>query len=187
MSNRLKNALGLGLALGLTASIASAATAVASSPAQPAASAVPAGPAPSDKAQIEALEATFAAAFNAKNVTKIMACYARDGLFVFDVAPPRQHVGWEDYKKDWESLFTNIKGPVKFKISELDVTAVGSVAYSHSIQAVRWTAAGGTAAELTVRVTDVYRKMSGEWRIVQEHVSVPVDPDTGKADLMSKP
>jgi hypothetical protein len=27
----------------------------------------------------------------------------------------------------------------------------------------------------------------GHWLIVQEHLSVPVDLDTGKADLLSKP
>jgi uncharacterized protein (TIGR02246 family) len=176
MSNQWKIAFGLGVALGYTATIASAATPGAATPGG-------AG----DKAQIEALEAKFAAGFSAKDVSKIMSCYARDALFVFDVAPPRQHVGWEDYKKDWEGLFGAITGPVTFKISDLDVTAVGSVAYSHSIQDVHWTGAGGAAVEMTVRVTDVYRKVAGKWRIVQEHVSVPVDLDTGKGDLKSKP
>jgi ketosteroid isomerase-like protein len=41
--------------------------------------------------------------------------------------------------------------------------------------------------DLTVRVTDVYRKINGTWLIVHEHVSVPVDLDTGKPDLSSKP
>jgi len=38
-----------------------------------------------------------------------------------------------------------------------------------------------------VRVTDVYRKTGGRWKIVQEHVSVPVDFATGKPDMLSKP
>ena len=33
----------------------------------------------------------------------------------------------------------------------------------------------------------VYRKIGGKWFIVQEHVSVPVDLETMKPDLMSKP
>jgi len=41
--------------------------------------------------------------------------------------------------------------------------------------------------DVVVRVTDVYRKIKGEWLIVQEHVSFPVDIDSGKADLLSKP
>ena len=72
----------------------------ASAPAAKPAATKPAAAGPSDKARIEALEARFAAAFNAKDAAKVMASYAHDGLFVFDVSPPRQHVGWADYKQD---------------------------------------------------------------------------------------
>jgi uncharacterized protein (TIGR02246 family) len=165
-----------------------AAQGAASAPvAPPAAAKPPAAKAPSDKAQIEALEKSFAAAINAKSVSRIMSVYAREGLFVFDVTPPRQHVGWDDYKKDWDGFLAASPGPLTFGISDLDVTVVGPVAYGHSIQDARMTAADGAKSELVVRVTDVYRKQAGKWRIVQEHVSVPVDLDTGKGDLMSKP
>ena len=40
---------------------------------------------------------------------------------------------------------------------------------------------------MTVRVTDVYKKINGNWLAVHEHVSVPVDLDTGQPDLTSKP
>ncbi|HVN00365.1 MAG TPA: nuclear transport factor 2 family protein [Caulobacteraceae bacterium] len=184
----------IGLVAALAASVAAgaaiAATAPASAPAAKPAAATATKPAavapkgPSDKAQIEALEKGFAAAFNAKDVDKIMSYYARQGLFVFDVTPPRQHVGWDDYKKDWEGFLGPIKGGVKFELSDLDITVVGSVAYSHSIQNIH---TSSPDSDLVVRVTDVYRKSGGKWRIVQEHVSVPVDVDTGKADLLSKP
>jgi uncharacterized protein (TIGR02246 family) len=147
-----------------------------------------AAPAKSDKAAMEALEQRFAAALNARDVDAIMKVYAPGpGLFVFDVTPPRQHVGWEDYRKDWQDFFTSMPGQIKFSISDLDVTTVGPAAYSHSIQTVRFTGKDGSKAELVVRVTDVYRKAHGQWLIVQEHVSVPVDLDSGKADTLSKP
>jgi ketosteroid isomerase-like protein len=146
------------------------------------------GVAAGDKAAIEALEAQFVAAFNAKDVDAIMRVYEPgSGLFVFDVTPPRQHVGWADYKADWEGTFKSMPGPFHFSISHLSVTVVGPVGYGHSIQKVLFTRANGSKGELTVRVTDVYRKIHGKWLIVQEHVSVPVDVDTGKADLLSKP
>ena len=165
---------------------ASAATApAAAAAAKPPAVAKPAGP--SDKAQIEALEKGFIAAFNAKNADKVMSYYARDGLFVFDVGPPRQHVGSADYKADWEGLFAAFPGPLSVELSDLSVTVVGSVAYGHSIQDGHFTTKDGAKTELVVRVTDVYRKNGGKWKIVQEHVSVPVDLDTQKPDLLSKP
>jgi ketosteroid isomerase-like protein len=161
------------------------AAAPGAAPAAKPAAAKPAGP--SDHAQIEALEKGFAAAFNTKNVDKIMSYYTHDGLFVFDVSPPREYVGWAAYKKDWEALFAGFPGPVTMQMSELSVTVVGAVAYGHSIQDSHFTAADGTATELVVRVTDDYRKLGGKWKIVQEHVSVPVDLATLKPDPLSKP
>jgi uncharacterized protein (TIGR02246 family) len=147
--------------------------------------AVPA--APSDEAQIQTLEKQFIAAFQARDVAKIMSFYAPEGLFVFDLVPPRQYVGQAAYKKDWETTFAEIPGALKVGISDLSVTVVGPVAYGHSIQSMSWTDKKGKPASLVVRVTDVYRKTGDKWLIVQEHVSVPVDLDTGKPDMMSKP
>jgi ketosteroid isomerase-like protein len=141
-----------------------------------------------DKASIEALETRFRDAFVAKDVNAVMAVYAPGAhLFVFDVTPPRQHVGWQDLKKDWQDLLAAFPGPISVTISDLDITVVGSVAYSHSIQDGHLTAKDGTKTHVVVRVTDVYRKLKGQWLIVQEHVSVPVDLATQKPDLLSKP
>ena len=69
--------------------------------------------APSDEAQIRALESRFTAAFNAKDVDDIMRVYVPDdSLVVFDVVPPRQYVGAEAYRKDWEGLMIQLMGPV---------------------------------------------------------------------------
>jgi hypothetical protein len=38
-----------------------------------------------------------------------------------------------------------------------------------------------------VRVSDVYRKIKGQWLVVHEHVSVPIDLATSKPDFASKP
>jgi ketosteroid isomerase-like protein len=141
-----------------------------------------------DKASIEALEMRFRDAVIAKDAKAIMQFYEPGThLFVFDVTPPRQHVGWQDYKKDWEDVFAAFPGPDTFAIADLDITVVGSVAYGHSIQDGQFTAKDGTKAHLVARVTDVYRKLKGQWLIVQEHVSVPVDLATQKPDLLSKP
>jgi ketosteroid isomerase-like protein len=144
--------------------------------------------APADAAMIRALEDKFVAAFNAKDVDAIMKVYVPDEtLFVFDVTPPRQYVGAKAYRKDWEEFFSVFNGKPKFAITDLDVVAVGTIAYSHSIQHVSGTDTKSKPIDFTVRVTDVYRKIKGNWLVVQEHVSVPVDFDTGKPDMSSKP
>lgn len=145
-------------------------------------------PAMNDKAQIEALENQFAVAFNAKDVDAIMKAYEPDqGLFVFDVVTPRQYVGYAAYKKDWQGFLAGFKGPLKFAMSDLSIDTDGTMGYSHSIQHVSGTDAKDKPVEFVVRITDVYRKIDGAWKIVHEHVSVPVNFDTGKPDMMSTP
>jgi uncharacterized protein (TIGR02246 family) len=150
--------------------------------------AMPAQASSSDEDAIRALESRFAAAFNAKDVDAIMKEYVPDeSLVVFDVVPPRQYVGAAAYRKDWQDFFATLHGPVKFDITDLQVTADEVLGFSHSIQHVSGTDSKGQPIDLTVRVTDAYRKVNGNWLIVHEHVSVPVDLDTGKPDLASKP
>ncbi|MBV8116218.1 MAG: nuclear transport factor 2 family protein [Silvibacterium sp.] len=143
---------------------------------------------PNDEAQIRALEQRFAEAFKAKDVDGIMANYEDSrNLVFFDVVPRREYLGWDAYKKDWQDFFASI-GPITlFEVKDLTVNVDGSLAYSYSFQHYLAKMKTGESKDVTVRVTDVYRKRVGKWLIVQEHVSVPVDPQTGKADLKSKP
>ena len=141
----------------------------------------------SDEAAIRTLEQNFAQAVKAKDVNKIMNVYEHSAkLVVFDVIPPREYVGWDAYKKDWQDFLATFSGPVTFEIDGLDVTAVGNLGYGYSFQRVAGKSADGTAIDMTVRVTDVYRKSDGKWLVVHEHISVPVDLKSGKADLQSK-
>lgn len=142
-----------------------------------------------DKQEIRALEDRFAAAVRAKDIDSVMKTYAPGAqLFVFDVTPPRQYVGFDAYRKDWQEFLAAFPGPVdKFEVQDLNIETDGTLAYSHSIQPLVATAKNGSKFSFTARVTDGYRKINGKWLITLEHVSVPVDLDTGKADLASTP
>ena len=150
--------------------------------------AVPVWASGKDEAAIRALESQFAAAFKAKDIDAIMKVYVPDeSLLVFDVVPPRQYAGAKAYRKDWQDLFGMFPGPLKVEISDLHVVTDRTLGYGHSIQHLSGADARGQTIDLTVRVTDAYRKIKGRWLIVHEHVSVPVDLATGKPDLASKP
>jgi ketosteroid isomerase-like protein len=137
-----------------------------------------------DVAAIQKLEATFMAATNARDVDAIMKLYMPGTtLFVFDVGPPTAHIGWDDYKKDWQQTFAEMKGPIKGTIDDLQITVAGRLAYSHSLQRIAGTDMQGKPMDITFRVTDVYQKTKTGWLIVQEHVSVPFDFQTGKPVL----
>ena len=141
-----------------------------------------------DKNAITALIENERKAFENHDVNSILAGYASgEQLVVFDVVPPREYRGWDNYKKDWEGFLAVFSGPIHNTVSDVSIDADHSLAYSHYIEDAQLTAKDGTVAEVTVRVTDVYRKIGRKWLIVHEHISVPVDLATGKADLASKP
>ena len=134
------------------------------------------------------LESKFTDAVKAKDLDKIMANYNNsDNLVVFDVIPPRQYTGWNAYKEDFRNFLAQCKDSPNFEISDLEIYGDVRVAYSHSIQHFTCTDQQGKKLDLTFRVTDGYQNFHHQWLIWHEHVSVPVDLTTGKADLQSKP
>jgi len=141
-----------------------------------------------DEAAIRALEDNFAAALNAGDIDAMMSHYVPDeSLVVFDLVPPRQHLGADAYRKAWEHFFATFQGTPKIVIADLSITVDGNVGFSHSIQHVTGTDKQGRAVDRTVRVTDGYRQIGDKWLIALEHISVPVNLKTGQPDFDSKP
>jgi ketosteroid isomerase-like protein len=139
-------------------------------------------------AELKAVEDQFLTAFTAKDVNAIMQiCVPDDSLVVFDVHPPREYRGAEAYRKDWEDLFNRFSGPLQAEISEVEAVAGEDVGYVHSIHHVAGAMKNGKQVDYMVRVTDGFKKINGKWLIAHTHVSFPVDPQTGNADMQSKP
>jgi ketosteroid isomerase-like protein len=141
-----------------------------------------------DEAAIQALEDRFTAAFNAGDIDAIMKNYIPDKSFIlFDVVPRKEYIGADAYRKAWIEMFSRFKGTPKIVITDLSITVDGNVGFSHSFMRVTGTDIQGHSIDRTVRVTDGYRKIGGNWLIVHEHISVPVDFATGKLVPITKP
>jgi ketosteroid isomerase-like protein len=137
--------------------------------------------------RIDSLYRNLVRAIDHKDLDAIMSAYANDGsLFVFDVVPPREYVGWPAYRKDWKSLLASLR-TAKVSLGEFRVVTSGDVAYDHYVLNFASVDREGHAETTVIRATDVLRKRGGAWSIVQEHFSVPFDYETGKADPMSRP
>jgi uncharacterized protein (TIGR02246 family) len=151
--------------------------------------ATPVSPARADtRADIKALVDRYVAAVKAKDVDAIMKVYVPDKtLLVFDVFLPRQYAGAAVYRKDWQDFVDSFNGPIGIEVTDLEIGADQTLAFSHDIE--RWTGTDkqGKKVDITVRVTDVYKKIKGRWLIVHEHNSFPVDANNGNADLNSTP
>lgn len=144
----------------------------------------------SDEAAIRALQHRFAAAVNTRDIDGIMKNYIPDkpakSLVVFDVVPRKEHLGADAYRQGWEDFFSRFK-TVKLTIIGLSITVDGNVGFGHSFMNTKGTDMQGNPVDRTVRVTAGYRKIGGNWLIVHEHISVPVDFATGKLVPVTKP
>jgi len=143
----------------------------------------------SDEAQIKALEQRIADGAKAKDVDAIMKNYAPgETLLVFDVIPPREYKGADAFRKDWQGFLDSSDGPITIENSDMNITSDGKMAFATYIARLTGKGKDGNPMDVTMRITDVLlHKYTGKWLIVHEHVSVPVDLASGKADLSSKP
>ena len=117
-----------------------------------------------------------------------MKNYAPDEtLLVFDVIPPREYKGADAFRKDWQGFLDSTDGQITIENSDMNVASDGTMAFATCIAHMTGKGKHGNLIDVTMRITDVLRKSSGKWLIVHEHVSVPVDLASGKADLSSKP
>jgi len=141
-----------------------------------------------NEAQIRRLIDQWTKAFEARDLSEVMAIYAPgDQLIVYDVVPPLQYTGWDAYKRDFQRFFDQFEGPLQFEFHDLTVAAGPHLAFSYGLGRVSGRLRNGKKTEYWVRVTECYRKINGRWMIVHDHVSVPVDMATKKAELNLAP
>jgi ketosteroid isomerase-like protein len=88
---------------------------------------------------------------------------------MFDLPPPLQSRGMDDYKRTWDLFFKYHKPSQAFDIEELAITAGKDVAIAFAIMRCGTGAQGGFRFRLTMGLCNT----DGEWRIAHERHSVP--------------
>ena len=132
-----------------------------------------------ERSAIEQVTANIVKGFETRDLELIMSSYADSpDLVVIDLSPPLKYVGVKalrDLNQHWFDTFT---GSVEGSYEDFRVTIVGDVAYGTNVQKWRFTRPDGSVFAFTTRLSDVYRKYDGKWRIIEEHGSIPVDLTT---------
>jgi ketosteroid isomerase-like protein len=114
----------------------------------------------------------------ATNTSELMKYYDRNDIDVYDLAGPLQYEGNAAVRADFDNVFANFAG-AKGNFVELVVVTDGKMGMARSIQHFSWTDKTGKPREVTVRVTDVFHKVEGSWKVIHTHISAPMDPKTG--------
>ena len=127
-------------------------------------------------------------AFRSKNIEEVMSFYAPGNQVVaFDIVPPLARVGRDAYRKNYEDFFAMYENPLEVEIRNLKIIVDGNVAFLTCFERLGGVLKGGQKSVMWCRVTSGLRKIDGKWLIVHDHVSVPVDFETGKALLELTP
>jgi uncharacterized protein (TIGR02246 family) len=131
----------------------------------------------------------WAKAFGAHDMAGIMSVYAPgDALVAYDVIPPLEYKGYDAYKKDYEEFLAMFDGPFTVEFREMRVYAGADVGFVHTLERISGKMKkGGQSMDMWIRATSGVRKINGKWLIVHDHISVPANFDTGKAELGLKP
>ncbi len=125
-----------------------------------------------DEAQVRQLIERWAAAVRARDIEGAVAAHAPD-ILMFDVPPPLQLRGTDDYRDSWPALFEWFGNEGRFDLDELDVVAGRDVAYAHAIVNCAGVNPDGSEDPTVVRLTVCLRKIDGAWTITHEHHSLP--------------
>lgn len=79
------------------------------------------------------------------------------------------------------------EGPLGIEMRDLKIVADNEAAFCHCLNHFTGKEASGKEIDVWMRATVCYRKIDGRWLAVHEHISVPIDMESGKALFDLKP
>jgi ketosteroid isomerase-like protein len=137
------------------------------------------------ESEVRALLDSRSEAMREKNIDRLMALYA-PGIVYFDIVPPLQYAGWAMLRGRFLHWFDGWTSAIGMDIRDLNIVASGDVAAAHMLIRASGTRTNGREVGYWVRTSNSCRRSDGRWLITHEHVSLPVNFESGSAvmDLM---
>jgi ketosteroid isomerase-like protein len=140
-----------------------------------------------DEALIRARIDELLEAIRAADLEGAKAMYAPD-IVTFDVVGPLQRVGVEAKGSNWEDAFAMFQRPLGYEVRGLTITVGGDVAFGHGFARLSGTLKNGNRFDgFWVRATYCLRKVDGRWLVAHDHVSVPLDLESGRGSVNLEP
>lgn len=133
-----------------------------------------------DEAAIRELLDRFVIAFRKKDVDGVMAPFGPN-IVSFDILPPLQTIGAKTFVTHWQQFFEVHQGSIHVEFPDIRIVVSDDVAFSYCVHRIKGTLKTGEQTDWWLRWTACFRKTNNRWLIVHEHVSVPVDLESGKA------
>jgi uncharacterized protein (TIGR02246 family) len=125
-----------------------------------------------DEQEIRDLIERWSRAVRNENRAEIRKDHDAD-ILMFDVPPPFQSRGIDEYMATWETFFSSAEKPVRFDFTDIEITAGADVAFATAVGHCVHFDKEGRRESLDFRLTMGLRKIGRRWRITHEHHSLP--------------
>jgi ketosteroid isomerase-like protein len=133
---------------------------------------------PADIDAITAIEGQLA---KLNTMKELIRYYAPEAV-VYDAYAPGVYRGTKQIFDGFELQFAQGQG-FTGAIPDMNVLSDGKFACAAMQLHFDFTMKNGTQGTITLRQLDAFKKIGGKWLIVQQHISFPMDPKTGKGLL----
>lgn len=130
--------------------------------------------------EIRTLVDSRSEAIRMKDIDRLMSYYSPD-IAYFDAVPPLQYVGSGALRDRFLQWFDGYKTGIGQDVRHLNIVASGDVAVAFMLIRAGGTLKNGNEFESWVRATSCCKRSNITWLIAHEHISVPVDPGSGRA------
>ena len=90
-------------------------------------------------------------------------------ILMFDVPPPFQSRGIDEYMATWDTFFSFAEKPVRFDFTNIEITAGVEVAFATAVGHCVTIGRDGRREPLDFRLTMGLRKIDGRWHVMHGH------------------
>jgi uncharacterized protein (TIGR02246 family) len=122
----------------------------------------------------------WVAAIREHDLDRVMSFYAPD-VVSFDGDAPLRYAGMALKRHAWAEFFEAHGEEIDYEVTELKVTKQGDVACVRSLNHVISRNPEGGESDSWIRWTACLRKFAGEWLVVHDHASAPMELGGGRA------
>jgi ketosteroid isomerase-like protein len=132
----------------------------------------------STESEIRALLDSRSEAIRIKDIDRLMSFYSPDIVY-FDVVPGLQYTGSAALRPRFLEWFGGFKGSIGQEIGDVNIVASGDIAVAFMLIRAGGTLKNGHEVGYWVRATSCFQRSNHRWLVTHEHVSLPVDLESG--------
>jgi ketosteroid isomerase-like protein len=134
------------------------------------------------RSAIRALLDNRSEAVRIKDIEALMSLYSPDVVY-FDVVPGLQFTGSATLRARFLQWFDSAEGSIRMEIRNLNILAGGDIAVAFMLNRTSGTLKNGREVGYWVRATVCCERSNHKWLIKHEHISLPINFESGSAAM----